>query len=98
MPAQPFRETQSGGKGKETASARCPKQPRQKEAETRKNREHGRKPGHTQRQGPGEFVSVDEKRGAEPPKTGDKIAKAPPPANRERPPCRNRQAKTKPPA
>src|SRR3984893_3439284 len=97
MPAQPFREAQSGGKRKNPSRARRPHKPRQHEAETRKNRERGGQPGNAQRQGPGEFVRLDEKRRAKPPEPGQEITKAPPPADAKGAPRRDRQAQTKPP-
>ncbi len=74
-----------------------PHEPRQHEAETRKNREHGGEPDNAQRQGPGEFVRLDEKRRAEPPEPRQEITKAPPPAGAKGAPRRDRQAQTKPP-
>ncbi len=96
-PTQPFRKTQSGGKRKQTAGARCPKQPRQHKAETGKNRERGGEPDDAQRQGPGEFVRLDEERRAKPPEPRQEITKAPPPAGTEGPPECRRQVQANPP-
>ena len=98
MPAQPFRETQSGGKRKNPPRAWHPHQPRQHEADSRKNRERGGEPGNAQRQGPGEFVRLDKKRRAKPPESRQEITKAPPPAGAKCAPGRDRQAQKYPPA
>src|SRR5580704_996783 len=97
MPAQPFREAQSGGQRKNPSRAWRPHKPRQHKAETRKNRERGGEPDNAQRQGPGEYVRLDEKRRAKPPEPRQEITKAPPPAGAKDAPGRARQAQTKPP-
>src|ERR1700730_5909729 len=97
MPAQPFREAQSGGKRKNPSRARRPHKPRQHEPKSGKNRERGGKPDNAQRQGPGEFVRLDEKRRAKPPEPRQEITKAPPPADAKGAPGHDRQAQTKPP-
>ena len=80
MAAQPFRAAEPDGQRADPQRSRRPQQPRQREAERREHGEAGRNAQHRERQRPGELVRFDQHGGAQPPETGDEIAKPEPPA------------------
>ena len=66
---------------------------RERESGGRKDGERRRQRHDRKRQRPGELVGLDQKRRADPPEAGEKIAEAHPPAGAERGPQGRRSAR-----
>ena len=82
--AQPFAGAEADGQRENARRRRATTtSARERKADRREKREPAGSAEHAQRQRPGELVGLDQKGGAEPPEAGDKIAKAPPPADAE---------------
>ena len=89
--ARPFRRPKPKGEGENAQRSRRPQEARERESSGRKDGERRRQRHDRKRQRPGEFVGLDQKRRADPPEAGEKIAEAHPPAGAERRPQRRGQ-------
>ena len=81
--ARPFGEPEPEREGENARGSRRPQEPRDRKACGRKDSEHRRQGDDAERQRPGELVGLDQKRRADPPEAGEKIAEAHPPAGAE---------------
>ncbi len=87
QPAQPFGGRQRHGERDHASGAGRPEEPREREAEGRKDGEIGGQAQHPEGQQPDEFRFGEEGR-AQPPQAGHEIAQAPPPPGGRRRPER----------
>ena len=81
--ARPFGDPEPKGEGENARRSRRPQETRKRKSSGRKDGERRRQRHDRKRQRPGEFVGLDQKRRADPPEAGEKIAEAHPPAGAE---------------
>ena len=81
--ARPFGDPEPEREGENAQRSRRPQEARKRKSRGRKDSERRRQRHDRKRQRPGEFVGLDQKRRADPPEAGEKIAEAHPPAGAE---------------